>query len=133
MLTVLTMAIGDRAASYADLKQALDGDDVSSMAVSGELEAGANGFSTVTIRWTSGPWGHVTQVRESRPLHAGLGDGTGGVPVVEPGIVDRLQQRGADIEVRRVADERNRLSGTLLGWDVPSGVSLSAQQRSAGG
>lgn len=110
---------GERAASVADLRAAVEAGDVRVVHVSGELGEGGRGFSTLDLRWREGLLAYHAEVREARPLRSAPRGG-GDVPTVRAGVVDRLAAAHPDLRVERDRGHSSSFSGEVLGWRLPA-------------
>lgn len=120
------VAFGSRAASWEDARELVRSGAVDSVSVSYEVPAGARGFSLVEVRWQRGPLNYVAEVVQV----SGRGQGVGArgaadrsVPRVRSAPSSLLASLNPDVDV--VRDDRLRSGGRLIGWYVPSAVSMS--------
>jgi len=114
-----------RPATLADLEADLRAGEVETLEVVGGLAPQSRGYSPVELRWRSG-WGRqaataveATPGRQATLARSGtpLDDWGARVPVVEPGLADRLAALDADVRVVEV--DRPSSHGTLFGWQTP--------------
>lgn len=116
-------AIGERPATLADLRDAVDSGEVSSVEVAGGLKAGASGWSTQDVRWHQGLFGRHAQV-----LYASEGyeqeaadSNPPSASVTTTDVASLIRERDPNLQVQ-VSDMQRTSTATLMRWEVPSWV-----------
>lgn len=110
--------VGERSSSLADLEDAVASGEVTSVEVYGGLSEGARGYARVDLHWRDGPFAYHAEAREARPLKRAPQDDEH-LPVVRPGVVDRLVASNEDLDVERRSDPGPPFSATFLAWQLP--------------
>jgi hypothetical protein len=120
---VAIAALGERPATLADLMDAVDSGEVSSVEVAGGLEAGALGWSTQDVRWHQGLFGRHAQV-----LYASEGyeqeaadSNPPSASVTTTDVAILVRERDPNVRVQ-VSDMQRTSTTTLMRWEVPSWV-----------
>ncbi|CAA9246006.1 MAG: hypothetical protein AVDCRST_MAG57-1724 [uncultured Blastococcus sp.] len=122
VLAVASVALGQRETPLADLEAAVAQGRVDSVLVLGRAVPPEQGYSTQSVQWRDGL---VRRTAEAR---------VGGLPVGgRPDVPSRGEDLGVllsradpDLQVRRSDQAPLWSSGELLGWQVPTWVSLIA-------
>ncbi|GAA4740159.1 hypothetical protein GCM10023328_21600 [Modestobacter marinus] len=113
-MVVVAVLVGQRPASLADLRAAVDAGRVETVRVSEGLEPGATGYAWQIAVWRSGPVTHRTEVWEAAPGVAVPQDSR---PVLRRDLADQLQ--AADPDLRVVPWVEPPTSAEVLGWWLP--------------
>lgn len=130
LLIVAAPLVGERTASWDDVRSLVAAGEVGSVRLSGELPVDATGYGVVEVHWRHGPLRYMAQVLQ---VH-----GRGWTPEEEATTKDdhdvsavlhaspssRLAALQPGLRVTR--DERLSAGGRLLGWHVPNAVAIPA-------
>ena len=120
--------VGERTASWDDVRGLVKSGQVDSVRVSKELPASASGFSTVEVHWRRGLLRYETEVIQVRgdgedPADADVPSDSGRVVVRTPPS-DQLAGLRAGLVVTR--DQRNGHGSDLLDWKMPNVLGVPA-------
>lgn len=127
MVIIATPVVGERVASWGDIRELVAAGHVETVRVSGELSPRATGYSVVEVRWREGLLRYVARVVHvrgpgGRPGAEAAADGV--APVVRAAPSSRLTELRPGLHVTR--DQRLADGGRLFGWQVPNALGLSA-------
>jgi hypothetical protein len=127
LILVATPLVGERTATWGELRALVAAGEVDAVRISGELPYRANGYSVVEIHWRHGWQRHTAEVvqvsgRGQRPEAEAAADGD--APVIQAAPSSRLTALQAGLQVTR--DQRRSDGGGLLGWHVPYALTSSA-------
>lgn len=123
VLLVAVVFLGERSSSRADLEDAVASGEVTSVEVYGGLPEGARGYARVELHWRDGPFAYYVELGEAKPRPRAP-RGETNLPIVRPGVVDRLVASNEDLEVERRSDSGPPFSASFLAWQLPWPLAL---------
>ncbi|WP_183097993.1 hypothetical protein [Nocardioides pelophilus] len=115
--------VGERSSSLADLEDAVASGEVTSVEVYGGMPEGARGYARVDLHWRDGPFAYYVELGEAKPRRSGP-RGDERLPLVRPGVVDRLVASNEDLDVERRSDPGPPFSASFLAWQLPWPLAL---------
>lgn len=121
VVAVGVVALGEREASWSELKGLVAAGDVEAVRVTGELAGSARGYSVVELGWRDGLLGYRAEAvqvsgREKPPVVNGL-------PVLRSAPTAQLRALDPDLEVTHRAFRAD--GGEMLGWRIPNALGLA--------
>ena len=122
LLVLTTVAVGQRETPLAALEAAVAEGRVDSVVVLGEQVPAEQGYGAQVVRWRDGL---VRRTTEATVGATPLG-GTTGVPARQEDLGVLLARVDPDLRVRRSDQAPASSYGVLLGWRVPTWLSLAA-------
>jgi hypothetical protein len=122
LLLAAAAAVGQRETPLESLEVAVAQGRVSSVEILGEAPDGVQGYSVQAVRWQDGPVQRVAEALVgTRPDPAAVD-----LPWRDTDLGVLLSRTDPGLEVRRAEPGYPSSYGELLGWRVPSWVSLAA-------
>lgn len=120
LVLAATALVGERVASWDDVRGLVAAGEVTSVRISGELPADATGYGTVEVHWRQGLLRHTAEVIEVR--------GRGERPTADGATVVRTSPSGRLLALRPglhiTRDQEHPGGGPLFGWQVPNALGL---------
>ena len=125
VIVTVTLLVGTRDSTYAELEDGLRSGRVTEVVVSGGLPPGASGGEAVHLTWRDRFGGHSTFVRETSRQHVdGVTHRGEFTAVVHRPVASELRRLQPAVRLRsggsRVTD-----SATVLGWHAPVQVAYA--------
>lgn len=122
LIALVIVGVGERTTSLQALEDAVATGSVSTVQVTAGLPPGSNGFTVQRVTWRHWLLHHRTEV-----IHASSGDSAQGavpLPVLHEPVTTRLRQLQPGLVIER--DDQPSMSGSVLGWQVPTWTAVLA-------